>query len=408
MQSILRQRPYPESYTKEDIKNIKLLSFTDDGAMPFGSASYIIQKYPGDLDLYEIIIENDTIEGVISSFAKKMQKVITAITDLNDHWVTEVKAGVDSRFDLSIGTLINGKYVINIDNVISMMRILSSIENGDISDEADEILYMISDPRQSRSQDTYEAVSEFFRNLKVIRWTAKEIKKGKIMKNGMEISLIEALHSKAHVKIDMITFLDGKFTEVTNFFFLASMIDDKLHLINTSFDFTDQTQFIQNYEQQIKNEVEKLLYSRDDFSPFKAAKRMWAFSRVFYNTALIYKQTIDKLTPIISGDISLMYQIKSEIDAILLIYSKAPKTDLNERIQFWKVSLSHIINLTDSDLSTFLSILDMLLGQKSIENFKIFKDALVSKINQFTIKDLTQIGYFPPPSVFLPSPRRFV
>ena len=132
-QELLAARAYPQSYTPEIIKNIELLSFSDDGAVPFGSYPYKAQKFPGDIDLTEIFEECCNINQVIKKFAKKFQQIVGDIVKLRKHYMTEAKIGEDSRYDVGpkqIGYLDKGRYLIN-ENVKKDLRTLADLMYSD-------------------------------------------------------------------------------------------------------------------------------------------------------------------------------------------------------------------------------------------------------------------------------------
>lgn len=445
----IEKRPV-ESYTIEDIKNINLLSFTKNGAVPFGSATYKIQKYPGDLDLYEIFIERG-IDKTISDFKTILVNKVKRIIQLKCHWITEVKAGIDKRFDLSIGKLEMGIYTPNYQNLLEMYKIAKNDEGKDYNELF--YLYNFLSPLQNshfeilenckKTQEEYSTISEIIRNRKILRWKPQDIINERIIQNGKIISLLNALHDNSSVKIDMITYLDNRFTEVTNFFFLAAYCGNDLCLINTSYNFTDPKESIQNFKEQIKIEIESLFYNSDNF--FKGVKRMWAYSRSIivsspslYHTSLYnkgmeenergYEKAIIDLSPLISGNISMVYQIKSEIEAILLIISSLLSKNEKEKekcigkilkqIEGWKVSFSHVTEWDNKFLLELYSLLDSIseffvIFKKSqkeevIIKFELLKEILKKKINQMTMQELINIGYYPIPQLFLPYPRRYV
>lgn len=399
LSSVSRQRPL-SSYTSADINSIKLLSFYK-GAVPFGSATYVIQKYPGDLDLYETVELEGRVDQVIHKFAKILKRKVKEIEAADPPvYITEIKAGSDPNYELPIGPLVNGIWTPNNENLRKMLGGLPYMGELD-----------------GPSQKKYYEISEKVRNLKTLRWSPTEIKEGFLVHEKDVISLEKALHSKSHIKIDTITWLDGRFTEVTNFLLLGAVLDGKLHLVNTSYDYRDHTQLLKSYEDNLRDEIEKLSYS-PDFNIFKATKRMWAFSRVFQDVSLSsmhgreYRRSLEKLTPIVSGNISMIYQIKSEIDAILLVLpcilvEKSYKKHLLEQIEKWKVAFSHVVEWTTPEMEDFIRIAEMTKKLKS-RYFEVLKDNLKEKINSMTLKELRIIGYYPIPSIFLPHPRRYL
>lgn len=392
-----------DTYSKEQLENIRLLSTTKDLAIPFGSAAYRVQKYPGDLDLLESFIGCCSIQNVVDSFAKRLMEIANNIKQMRLHYFSEFKAGLDKRYDIDIGEINNGLYKPNRKEILKKINELYEINL------LDEIEYSIINKILSIKSmylggDEYDVIYYIFRNRKVIRWNLDEVINGiKLLPGNVSISLTEALKIKTSVKIDVISFVDGRFVEVTNFFFLLEKDKSgKLIEINLDYNFLDKNEYRKVYDIQIKNEIEKLYYSNIFYSPFKMAKRMWAYSRTFRNI-----DEIKMLTPLVTGNISSMYQIKSEIDTISRIFeltNKPPIAHINNQLSGMKNRLSNIIELETNEIVEFNSYIDNFINsddKKSILNY--IKKFLVYYINMFTILELNKINHNPPPKYFLPT-----
>src|SRR5579872_5351282 len=99
------------SYPKKILDEIKLLSFSrDKTATPFGSFIYRIQKYPGDLDLVQEFTDCCNVDDVVTKFSKELQNIVKKINKKRLHYFSEVKAGIDERYDIDIGKMIDGNY----------------------------------------------------------------------------------------------------------------------------------------------------------------------------------------------------------------------------------------------------------------------------------------------------------
>jgi len=400
IKNLIRVRPI-ESYSKDALQEIHLISFTERGAIPFGSSVYVIQKYPGDIDTYEQVLEEGPPARVINDIAERMKEVVIGLISHPCHVISDIKAGVDKEFDINIGTLIRGKW----DTSTNLSSILPKISAAD----REQIGVVLSAATDDATK--YDGVNKIIREYRIIRWTPQEVAAGSKIKNGHEITLQQALSVNSQVKIDSISIIDGKFVETTNQLYLGSIdpITEVVNPINTSFDFTNKAQVLLHYEDSLRGEIEKLFYSKVWYSPFKGAKRMWAFSRVFSRDPFFGK-ILEKLTPIISGDISLLYSIKSEIETILLAlndksFYKCVKKLLPTRIDTWKVAISHIPMLNNQQM---ISLLDTFsLGVSSdIDNIKVRLEnssSIIKKIiNETTISQMKDHHLFPIPLKFLP------
>nr|VAV82181.1 hypothetical protein GUARANI_2 [Guarani virophage] len=400
-----------ESYTNEQVENIRLLSVTADPtqmARPFGSATYRIQKYPGDLDLQEEFFDCCTMEHVVKKFAKKLQDVVKRINKSKLHYFSEFKAGVDSRYDINIGKIKDGIYTPSLNLTDKIKRLYGK---GLLNDKEHETL-MRALSNEVLGGDEYDVVNYTLRERKVLRWTDEEVLKGqkKLPKNKI-ISLSNALKAKSNVKIDMIAYVNDQFVEVTNFYILILINPDSgtLDTINFDFDYLDDQVLGKQYDIQIKDEVQKLYYSNMYYSPFKMVKRMWAYSRSFR-----MMDDVNTLLPIVGGNISLLYQIVSELNTILRLYEvgkSTPEKTINKRLERLAYNLANVVELDKEMLVNITAVIDSLETyrgqQKAIQMKQFVIKPLKNFINGLTIIELNQIGYNPPPERFLPYPLKY-
>jgi hypothetical protein len=223
-------------------------------ALPFGSAVYRIQQFPGDLDLFEEIEECCNEPEAVHKFIDAFKKVVKNVLDSKLHYYSEVKAGLDLRYDIDLGKLEDGRWSQNPD--------LLSIING---------MYQLFSPNDYRiirlamkeyGANNYDVVSNVIREYRVLRWSAQEIMAGRKEVLGGTIILDRIIvTTKSLFKIDEITLIQGKFAEVTNVYFLT--YDDgqggKHEIIKQNLNFLED----------LRNEIEKLYYSDMFYNPFK-------------------------------------------------------------------------------------------------------------------------------------------
>jgi|WetSurMetagenome_2_1015567.scaffolds.fasta_scaffold00833_13 hypothetical protein len=393
-----------EVYSREQIKDIKILSVDKNAlATPFGSAAYRVQKYPGDLDLYEYFYDCCTVNDVTKKFAKKIQTIAKQINKERVHYFSEFKAGIDERYNIDIGTLMNGIYTYRRQQLLAISN--EMVQNNLLSLQELNIIKNIMKVKNPGG-DEYDMMNYVFRNRRILRWSSKEIIQGyKLLPAKKKITLQKALEAKSHVKIDMISFINGKFVEVTNFWILVLIRGNKLTTVNFNFDYFDNEQSEKTYDNQIRDEIQKLYYSNMYYSPFKMAKRMWAYSRFFKLEDFVYK-----LLPLVTGNISYMYSITSEMDAILRIFevSKSiPINAINNQIDQMKNRLSNILQIDNPDLDILATMINTFtktsIASKKIKLLTKIKKYLKTIVNINTIKELEILNMNPPPRQFLPN-----
>lgn len=138
------------------------------------------------------------------------------------------------------------------------------------------------------------------------------------------------------------------------------------------------------------------------------AKRMWAYSRMFE-----LEGPMKTLTPLISGDISYLYQLKSEADTIIRILElgKAPMATIDNQMDLMKQKLSNILLVSQDDLYEILVLIDRLIASKKPDQkkeiLKMLKKYLTAIINVNTIQQLNNINYNPPRREFLPAQLKY-
>lgn len=405
------QNSYPQSIINE----IKLLSFSKGmNAIPFGSYIYKIQKYPGDVDLIEDFSDCCSMDQVIEKFIRRLKMIIKEIRKRRYHYFSEFKAGLDSRYDIDIGSLKNGIYDINQEiGKISYQY----YKNGLFNFEEYSIIIDIV----NKSKDgpigsiNFDAMHKIFRDRKVLRWSEDEIMKGKkLLPGNSYIKLSTALMAHSDVKIDEIVLINGRFIEITNFIglkyqSLPEATGDQYNQRIINIDIKEQN----NINGALPKEIEKLYFSNMFYSPFKMVKRIFSLCR--HNVKLpFYSETIKSIIPFISSDISLLYQIKSEIDSIILILERVnrpPIKIINNQIDEMRDRLSRVIEIVqekDIELNNVLNEIIMISGtgkqnkENKISLLKEVKHFLVQIINFQTINYLQTINLNPPPEQLLP------
>lgn len=398
-----------DSYSQDQIKNIKLISTNKNTfAKPFGSATYRIQKYPGDLDIHEIFIDCCTIKDVINKFEKILKKIVRREEKEIIHYVVEVKAGLDKRYDVDIGELNNGIFFINTNEIKKKVSQLK--KNNLLNKNEIKIINNIL-KKQKPDQNDYDILYFIFRERKILRWNSNEILQGyKILPGNKKITLNQALYYKTHVKIDVVTLINNRFIEITNFFILAYVDkNNELHMINLDYDYLDKKISFERYDKQIKEEIEKLYYSNLFYNPFKMAKRIWALARTNKDENMIFL-----LSPFITSNISFLYQIKSEIDAILRILKETngyPIKTINRQIDEMKIKLSNIIEIDNSDINFLNKLINKFNKTHSydikVKTLNNLKNYIKQLINIFTIEELNKLGLNPPPINYLPNELKY-
>lgn len=427
-ESIIGIRPYPQAYTREVLKNIKLVNFSDDDkAKPFGSYIYRVQQYPGDIDLIEEYRNTGTVDEVITKFKNKLVSIVKNIRDLKLHYMMEFKMGLDKFYDIDIGTLDRGIYTPNLESkIVDGKRIPSIVEGLErlkrkqliSTEEVNEILSILYSG-QILDGDDYDVIYDILREKRVLRWSDDDILAGKKKEtDGSYITIEEALKYNTHVKIDMITKIEDKFVEITNFLFLITKVkidngEEREYIINFGRRY-DKSFLKKRTEKDLPAEIEKLFFSYMNYNPFKGAKRMWALARHYKDYELL-----GRLKDLISGNISLLYMLKSEIGTMLrllgrLIKNKRsiPRESINKNIELIKERVGYVLNISTDRYHNFVNKLNQALLTKNMKEKYDILDSVEylfkNIIDVNTISYLKTHGLSMIPRVYMPEDTKYV
>lgn len=377
---------------------INLLAVKKDKPQIFGSNKYRLYKYPGDVDLIEEVKTN-SLEKTTRLFSKKIKEIVKNINKEKNTFLSDIKMGLDEIYKIKIGYCENGIFYIN-NNAKEEIEILNDFNLLESKDY--EYLINIFSKRVG-SQDEFDLTFKVIRKYFVLRWSAKEIINGvKKLKGNRIIKLEDAIKQNSLIKIDKITLYNGRFVEITNIYLLQYEINNKTYDITFNGD-----------GELIKLNIQQLYYSNLNYSPFKMVKRMYSYCRLKYIKSLkkdnIYGNILKKIIPILSGNISLLSQIKSDLN-ILQTISKTngyiEVKNINTQLDETKNRLSTVVEINLNELNQLIKIIDNVINSKNNDERLKLMDLLDEKyskiINYHTISYLNKVFLNPPPKILLP------
>ena len=396
---------YPEA-VKKDIQLLKLDKNTDNITV-IGSASYRKILYSGDLDFSEKTQHGYNLKTCISFFKKHLQKLVADISKSKQHYFMEIKCGLDNRYKLDIGTCSNGIFTID----YFFYRSLEDMYYYGLFDRKETDI-MLEIGKES-TQIAYETISEIIRKHYIVRWNSKEIKKGyKILPNSnIKYSLEEAINNVSPINIEILSVVNGKFIDESNFFYLCFEDNGIVKIVNfPQHSIDDSKTFI---FESLAGSIESLYYSKLHFNLLKVAKRYYSLGRILNDDTLL-----KKVSPLLNSDIGYIGQIKSEIGTIMKVIEKVkvfPIKILKNQIQQLKYRISNIINISQNNLERINCHLDALYFARMdtnnrldlIEEFKSITGILEYIINRSSFEYLENVGLVPPPDKYLPQIRKF-
>ena len=298
----------PENFSSSLKRVLDIISLKNNTS-PVGSFKYKLFKYPGDVDVFEIISENCNKECASHRYVQRFKIMAQRLLLSNPRiYFADFKAGYDIRFH-KIYNLLERKNIKSIQKEIESLFNIGAVDKKTYT--------------QMKDIHDYSELIEVVRKFYIIRWNIHELikevptKKLKVYNQRKDIvyTFQEALMSNSTVKIDIWTHIDGKFTEVTNVFVLQYYFQNKKHQLS---------EYLLNYKYSLANEIisclKKKLY-------IKAIKRTWLLSRAvmtnkdkkWYNYS---KYLIKKTSGLMSSYILGINQIISEAETIVICIDK--------------------------------------------------------------------------------------
>lgn len=377
---------------------------TDPDPIVFGSYDLRIQQYPGDIDLRQEFKRCCSAKATIDSFAPQLQSVIRRIMKNRIHYYSEAKIGLDPIYaDLELGDLTDGIYQPD----IYLPAVLTLFYEKKYFEGEDYDLIMRVFDKHTFNQNDYDIVDYVIKKYRILRWTEREILNGKKRLIGnRSITLKEALAYDTLCKVDEIIYFDNKFYEITDAYMLKYM---KKIPGSDEYD-TIEINPTGNPYIQLPIEAERLYYSDMWYSPFKAVKRVYALAKAGKNLYKPHMQDfLRKLFPFISSNTSLLYQIKGELDNMVILIDRVispPIATIKKQLLSIRNKLDTVIDISNHRLAIYDKLLDKARQMRSSKPMKtIIKDILSMlkrKINYSTIFYLNSVGLNPFPRFLLP------
>ena len=260
----------PNSYSKSTKDLINLVTIQED-INPVGSQKFKVARYPGDIDIMEPIKECCSETGVINGVAKSIKKIAQIIRDTPKVYLGDFKAGLDDRYGIDIGEVNAYDKVIGY-NRESVIEALDNLYDLNLlnSDELGQAFNLIT---KRFSRKSWEKLQKFVKKYHVVRWNLDELISGKKQigpeNNSITLTLKDALKVETITKLDLWAKVDGRYTEITNFF-LMSYYDSEGNENPISPPLT-------GYNERIIKDLKH--YGQGTYyQPLKMAKRLWALA----------------------------------------------------------------------------------------------------------------------------------
>jgi hypothetical protein len=214
----------------------------------------------------------------------------------------------------------------------------------------------------------------------ILRWNKHEVKKGYKILPEQKIRLMEdCFLQKAVLKLDLVVFIEGRFEEFSEFYFLN--IDGY-----TNFDPFSKADLQKSLLKDYQKYAEK-------GSILKSLKRVFSYYKLEPKK---YLKKIVKINNFLNTEVGLMYQANSQLGVICEIlqqdFKPAPIDDVRTNLQIIKQDLSRVFKIPlKSTLSTEIDKICELKSKKSILSaVQKLEDYLASVYNKATADFLSK------------------
>ena len=282
----------PESYP-DALKVILNMCTFNEVPKIVGSYSRTEHRYPSDIDVFEENYVSLGFQDAANYYAGRFKNIIEQLIIANPKYIiTEFKAGRDDR-------------LINIyqtpGNIMSNPTVKSKLE-GILGPSDYKYLYNLTTDRDFRSE---------IRRLSLVKWTPEEVLLGvKELRGGKFITFNEAVAQHSILKLDVITWITGKYWSVEIFYSLGY----------TDPATQDKKKFFElgDYVISLMRDI-NYFGSREGYSPLKLAKRLWTLSQLIDCTDML-----ETINPLLISNAAALGQIEHDIELIYRLLRTNP------------------------------------------------------------------------------------
>lgn len=386
---LTKEKEFPNDYTNEVIDILKLMSFSKAANVKVvGSMSLRSQLYASDLDAYELVmVNNDSKAAIVQNF----KTIIYDVTNSKNLIIGDIKFGNIKGWEIISNDIKIHNKSISGYNYLDSLKKLDNLLNNHVVTHTEyehfkKLLVVNPTPEQF-----IELKDEIRPN--VVRWKPEDVKRGfTVLPNGEKFTLQEALDHPGVTKLDVIAYIDGKYSEISMLY--EFKVNGKI--IN---------HIKKDFNESVKEDI--LDYCINE-NYFKMAKRM--FSLVKFE-----KNDIDivKLGELFNSDLGRLYSVSSDVKVLIFLLENVKDISF-ERIQHevdqFKSRLSNIYSLPKwyNVKNKVDNIINYLVKIKTTPNktriyiheLKELDNFMMDNLNYYTIERLKGLHLWPLPAKY--------
>jgi len=324
-------RAFPTNYASDTVTVLKALSITDGkDVQVVGSAAMRAQQYNADVDAFEVAEGRGASKiAAIRNLAARFKDAVRRVQGLRGVFLADIKAGVIPVWQvIPESAQIRDNKVIGYSGADSRAKVDDLVRDRVMTEADGRKARVLLKDRLTPSE--FLVARDLIRPH-IVRWLPAEVLRGtKTLPDGSVYSLEEAIASPGVTKIDTIAWLNG------NHFSDMSMI----------YTFTYRGQILNetnsNLIRGLQEDVAALMI---EGKPFKALKRRFSLAKAQGDVALM-----ERILPILNGDLGRLYAIASDIQTLLYMlesYSSLPYKQIVFEIDQLRDRFAKIYSLHD-------------------------------------------------------------
>lgn len=330
MSDLTAEKEFPTNYSSDAVAVLRAMSLTDGKHIRLvGSMSLRSQQYAGDFDAQEKVVSEAKGMRALDLFARGLKDAIKRLRSLPNTFIADIKAGVVEDWIVIPDTArVQEDKVIGFNATASRARVDELVQQKVMTPaEAKEAYALLKD---SVTPAEFLVAKNAVRPH-IVRWRPIDVLRGYVvLRDGTHYTLQDAVQSPGITKIDAISWVNGNhFTEFSCLYYFY--IGDKW--INPT---------PVNLQQSLKEDIVGLMA---EGKYFKALKRRFALAKSQNDTA-----TLEKLQPILNGDLGRIYSVAGDIDTILYMiehYKQFPGEEVDFELDQFRDRFARIYGIKD-------------------------------------------------------------
>lgn len=192
-----------------------------------------------------------------------------------------------------------------------------------------------------------------------LRWKKKDVYNGYIvLKNKQKLTFQDCLKIKATMKIDLISLINGYFTEFSEVYYIK--LGDMTNYNDNEFDIN---RIMESLKDEAKSKLEEGNY-------LKSLKRL--FSYMLIKNKKKYKNKLTKLIQFFNSSVGIINKMRSECEILnILLDNKFKPVNINDiktTLQIMKASLANVFDVDLGNISNILNNICSLTSKREMRN----------------------------------------